>query len=93
MSDDNVESELPDVLVARQKEVGGFIVTSDHSVFHNPTGAFFKCDEAGTLTLVNPLVIARSDDIPLITEGAKEALRQEIDRDPRIRLIWQGRPI
>ncbi len=68
--------------------VGYLVNPSDRSVVHNPTGAFFRYDEAGALRLLNPQTIARGEETPLIAEGAKEALRQEVERDPRIRLIW-----
>ena len=86
-----VERELREVLVKRAKEIGGMIGysvnPSDRSVFHYPTNAFFQYDDAGNLTLLNPEMIAR-DNVPLVTEGAKEALRQERERDPRIKLTW-----
>src|SRR5579864_5277493 len=84
---DSVESELRNVLIGRVKELGGLIGYSvnpaDRSVFHYPTGAFFRYNSAGKLTLLNAQMVARRD-IPLITEGAKEALHQERERDPAI---------
>jgi hypothetical protein len=86
-----IERELREVLVKRVKEIGGMIGysvnPSDRSVFHYPTNAFFRYDDAGNLTLVHPGV-ATGDDVALVTEGAKEALRQERERDPRIKLTW-----
>jgi hypothetical protein len=84
---DGVESELREVLIRRVNEIGGLIGysvnPSDRSVFHYPTGAFFRYNNAGGLTLLNAKMVARHN-IPLITRGAEEALRQERERDPRI---------
>jgi hypothetical protein len=84
---DGVESELRKVLIRRLKEIGGLIGysvnPSDRSVFHYPSGAFFRYNTAGNLTLLNAKMVARHN-IPLITRGAEEALRRERERDPRI---------
>jgi hypothetical protein len=84
---DGVESELREILIRRVKEIGGLIGysvnPSDRSVFHYPTGAFFRFNNAGGLTLLNPKMVAHHN-ISLITRGAEEALRQEYERDPKI---------
>jgi hypothetical protein len=85
---DGVESELREVLIRRVKEIGGMIRysvnTTDRSVLHYPTGAVFQYDDARGLTLLNDKMVAHHD-IPLITKGAKEALREELERNPTIR--------
>jgi len=87
----DVENRLRQVLVTRLQEIGGMIGysvnPSNRSVLHYPTGAFFHYDEAGKLMLRNPELLPR-DKIPLIAEGAEEALRQERERDPRIKVMW-----
>src|SRR5262245_17906386 len=74
---DGVEKELRQILINRIREIGGMIGYSvnprDRSVLHYPTGAFFRYDDNGVLTLLNSAMIA-PDDIPLISEGAREAL-------------------
>jgi len=89
----DVENRLRGVLVTRLKEIGGMIGysvnPSNRSVFHYPTGAFFHYDEAGKLMLRNPEMLPK-DKIPLIAEAAEEALRQERERDPKIKLTWLG---
>jgi len=84
---DGVKREVRQVLIKRFKEIGvliGYLVNpSDHSVLHYPTNALFRYDDAGHLTLVHPGVAAR-DNIPLVTEGAKEAVGQERERDKKM---------
>ena len=81
---DGVKNELRQVLIKRFKEIGkliGYLINpSDRSVFHHPTNALFRYDDAGNLTLVHPGVAARND-IPLVAEGAKEVVRQERERE------------
>jgi hypothetical protein len=88
---DGIDGELRKLLVERVKEIGGMIGYSinptDRSVLHYPSGAFFRYDEAGTLTLLNPQMLAE-DAASLVTQGAEEALRQESERDPRIKGMW-----
>ena len=62
---------------------------SDRSMVHHPTAAFFRYDDAGRLTLLNPHIHA-PEDIHRITRGAEEALRKELERDPRIKFEWFG---
>jgi len=87
---DGVENELRGLLIARVNEIGGMIGYSvnppEHTVFHYPTYANFRYDDAG-LTLLHP-GFASPDDLSLITQGAEEALRQERERDPRLRFGW-----
>lgn len=88
---DGVDAELRGLLIVRMKEIGGMIGYSvnpaDSSVMHYPSGAFFRYDHSGNLTLLNPQML--SDDITsLVTQGAVEALRQEQERDPRVRFTW-----
>jgi hypothetical protein len=84
---DGVEIELREVLMRRVKEIGGMIGYSvnpaDCSVFHYPTGAFFRYSDAGSLTLLNAPMVAHHN-IQLITRGAEEALRRESERDPSV---------
>lgn len=88
---DGVDSELRKQLIDRMKEIGGIIGYSvnsaDRSVLHYPSGAFFRFDDAGNLTLLNPQMLAE-DAVSLVTQGAEEALRQERERDPRISGAW-----
>lgn len=88
---DGIKTEVRALMVKRVEEMGGLLRFSVHpssrQVFHYPTAACFQYDDAGALTLLNPLMVA-PDDLPLITEGAAEALRRERERDPRIALSW-----
>ena len=96
---DGVRTQVREILGERIKEIGGLIGYSinpaDKSVFHYPTAAYFRYpDDMSNVTLLNPQMID-SDKIPLITQGAEEALRQERERDPRIQLMFldrAGRP-
>jgi hypothetical protein len=91
---DSIDDELRALLIKRMNEMGGMIGysvnPSDYTVFHYPTAACFRYDEAGNLTLLNPAMIAH-DDVALITQGAEEALRQDRERDPRIKFMWADR--
>lgn len=73
-----VEPELRNILIERVKAIGELIEyvvsPSDRSVLHYPTNAFFRYDEAGNLILIHP-GSAAWEDVPSLTEGAKEAVR------------------
>ncbi len=93
-----VEDDVREVLTARLREIGGLVSytvnPADRSVFHYPTFAFFRYDDADRLTLLNGQMIA-PDKIALVTRGGEEALRRERERDPRIKVMWvdqAGRP-
>jgi hypothetical protein len=68
---------------------GYSVYSSDRSVVHHPTAAFFRYDRVGHLTMLNPHIHA-SEDIHRITRGAEEALRKELERDLRIKFEWLG---
>jgi hypothetical protein len=84
---DAIESELRAILISRVAEIGGMIGFSvnplDQTVYHYPSGAVFRYDDASTLT---PLYAGRvtPEDAALIAQGAAEALRQKHERDPRL---------
>ncbi len=95
---DGIGRHVRNILVARIKDIGGMVGFSvnptDRSVFHYPTGAFFRYDRDGHLTLENANMLQR-EKIILVTRGAEEALRQERERDPTIKGTWldrAGRP-
>ena len=54
---DGVSRELRQILIKRFKEIGaliGYLVNpSDRSVFHYPTNAVFRYDDAGDLTAIH----------------------------------------
>ena len=66
--------------------IGYSVDPADRSVYHYPSGAFFRYDDAGDLTLLNPRMLTE-DAVSLVTQGAEEALRQERERDPRIKFM------
>jgi hypothetical protein len=93
-----VATELRAVLIERLKTIGGIVRYTvnprDHTIYHSVTYAAFQYDDAGDLTLLHR-GFAVPEELPLITEGAKEALRQEQERDPRVKGRWldrSGRP-
>jgi hypothetical protein len=93
-----VVTELRSVLVEHLNTIGGMVPYTvnprDHTVFHSVVYSAFQYDDAGGVKLLHP-GLATSGEIPLIEEGAKEALRQERERDPRIEFMWvdkAGRP-
>jgi hypothetical protein len=74
------------------KQLGGIIGYSidqaDRMVFHHPSAACFRYDDAGHVTFLNPQVLAGAGaDEVLITQGAVEALRQESERDPHLNAV------
>lgn len=89
-----VITELRTLLVERLKTIGGMVRFTinprDRTVFHSVTYAAFQYDNVGSVRLLHP-GFATSEEIPLIAEGAKEALRQERERDPRIKGMWLDR--
>ena len=86
-----VVTELRSVLVERLNTIGGMVPYTvnprDRTVFHSVVYSAFQYDDAGGVKLLHP-GLASSEEIPLIEEGAKEALRQERERDPRIKFMW-----
>jgi hypothetical protein len=86
-----VAAELRAVLCERLKAIGGIVPYTvnprDQTIFHSVTYAAFRYDDAGNLSFLHP-GLATPEEVPLITEGAKEALRQEEERDPRVKWSW-----
>jgi len=84
----SAEADLRQIMARRIAEIGGMIGysvnRSDRSVLHHPTGALFRYDDAGRLTLLNAAVIA-PDIVPLVSEGATEAIQDELEHDPGAR--------
>jgi hypothetical protein len=80
---DGVATEVRQILIRRFKEVAALIGysvdPSDQSVIHYSTNTFFRYDDAENLTLVH-LGTANQDDLPLLVEEAKDALRREKER-------------
>jgi hypothetical protein len=83
-----IVSELRSVLVERLNTLGGMVRymvnPQNRTIYHSVTYAAFQYDDAGTLILLHP-GMAATQEIPLIAEGAKEALRREQERDPRVK--------
>jgi hypothetical protein len=50
----------------------------------------FRYDNSGEIVVLSQ-GFAALEDMPLITEGAKEALRRERERDPRMKMSWLDR--
>jgi hypothetical protein len=93
-----VAVELRAVLVERLNTIGGMVPYTvnprDRTIFHSIKHCAFRYDDEGKLVLLHP-GLAVAEEIPLMKEGAKEALRREQERDPRIKVIWvdqAGRP-
>ncbi len=88
---DSVEGELRELLLKRLGRMGGLIGYSinsaDRTMLHHQTGAWFRYDEDGAITLLNGNMLEQ-DIIPLLRFGAEEALRQQREREPRIAHSW-----
>jgi hypothetical protein len=68
------------------------VFEDEKAVFHAFSGAVFKIEDDGTLTLRQPTCV-QTDEIEDVTAGAIEALRRARERDPRIvvgRFAWAG---
>lgn len=79
---------------ARQMKYGPVsytVLADERAVFHAYTGAVFKIEDDGTLTLRRPTCV-QADEIEEVTAGAMEALRLDRERDPRVvgRFVWVG---
>jgi Bacterial RNA polymerase, alpha chain C terminal domain len=82
---DGVKHEISQALTKRFKRIGeliGYVINpSDQSVLHCPTNSLFTYDhEDGSLTCVHRGVLD-DDQVGTITEGAKEVVRQELERE------------
>jgi hypothetical protein len=79
-----VERELREVLIKRVKEISdliGYSVNPSHRlVLHYPTNAVFRYDHLANVTMVHPGV-ADSEDLQALTEGAKQPVREELERE------------
>jgi len=86
-----IVTELRTALVERLKTIGGLLRFTvnppDRTIFHSATNAAFSYDELGAVKLLNP-GSASSEETPLIAEGAKEALRQELERHLMVKGMW-----
>jgi hypothetical protein len=84
----SVVRKLRKILADRMRTIGGMlrftINPADQTILHSISNAMFCYDEEGNVSLLHPGVTL-SQELPLITEGAKEALRQEGERDPRVK--------
>ena len=58
------------------------VFLNDKSVFHAETATVFRVKDNGTLTILFPADLGK-DEIEEVMAGAREALRQERERDPR----------
>jgi hypothetical protein len=91
---ESVGHGLREALEKRLDEVGGMfrftVNPRDRTVFHAPSGANFSYSEAGDIALLNR-GFAGQDQMSLICEGAREAVRRERERDPRVEFIWVER--
>jgi hypothetical protein len=92
---DSVESKLRGVLETRLNVIGGIIGYSvklaDRSIFHHGTCASFRIeDDDDTVTLLFDKLIPPGQHA-LVIAGAKEALRRERERDPRVvgQFVWR----
>ncbi|HXP75342.1 MAG TPA: hypothetical protein VN823_14460 [Stellaceae bacterium] len=62
----------------------------NHTIMNVRTNSLFAYDGAGRLTLRDP-GFAKPDEMPAIADGAQEALRLELQRDPRTKAYWVDR--
>jgi hypothetical protein len=88
------EQGIRSALEGRLEAIGGMVKFSvnpgESTIFHHGTCACFRYADSGEITVLSR-GFATLEEMPLITHGAKEALRQERERDPRIKMIWLDR--
>jgi len=67
------------------------VLLDDKSVFHAQTAIVFRIEDDGTLTVRFAAGLV-GDELEEAMAGAREALRQERERDPRLvgRFVWAG---
>jgi hypothetical protein len=67
------------------------VLVDDKSVFHAQTATVFKIEDDGTLTVRFSAALPK-DELEDVTAGAREALRLDRERDPRVvgRFVWAG---
>lgn len=91
---ENIGAELLALFEKRKRMLNALTDYStnalDHTVMNVRTNTVFTYDEAGRLTLRHP-GFAKPNEIPAITDGALEALRLELQRDPRVKGYWIDR--
>jgi hypothetical protein len=81
---DGVKLELRQLLIKRYREIGAIIGYTlnriDRSVLHCPTKALFRYDDDGEVALVHAGWM-QHNDIASVTDGAREIVRQEYERE------------
>ena len=67
------------------------VLVDDKSVFHARTATVFRIEDDGTLTVLFRVGLAK-DELEEVTAGAREALRLDRERDPRMvgKFVWAG---
>jgi len=67
------------------------VLVDDKSVFHAQTATVFRIEDDGTLTVRFTAGLAE-DELEEVMAGAREALRLDRERDPRIvgKFVWAG---
>ena len=65
------------------------VLVDDKSVFHAQTATVFRIEDDGTLSVRFPAGLAETE-LEEVMAGAREALRLDRERDPRIKFVWAG---
>jgi len=67
------------------------VLVDDKSVFHAQTATVFRIEDDGTLTVLFKDFLA-PNELEEAMAGAREALREERERDPRVvgKFVWAG---
>jgi transcriptional regulator with XRE-family HTH domain len=61
----------------------------DKKIFHARTATVFNINDDGTLTVLLQVGLDE-DELEEVTAGAREALRLDRERDPRVKFVWAG---
>jgi hypothetical protein len=67
------------------------VLVDDKSVFHAQTATVFRIEDDGTLKVLFKAGLAE-DELEEVMAGAREALRLDRERDPRVvgKFVWAG---
>jgi transcriptional regulator with XRE-family HTH domain len=83
------ETREMDRKVKKYAPINYTVLVDDKSVFHAQTATVFRIEDDGTLTVLFKAGLSE-DELKEVAAGAREALRLDRERDPRVvgKFIW-----
>jgi len=88
---DGYEAREVDRKMKKYAPINYTVLVDDKSVFHAQTVTVFRIQDDGTLTVQFQAGLAE-DELKKVMAGAREALRLDRERDPRVvgKFVWAG---